>query len=196
MTFTVEELAALAYPGVNCVEKKHRVAVRRAADKVAAREWWTKSPSDRPGQPIVYFNLLNHRGYAIGRVRGSCHYHEASHAEIGAALDGLIADCIAAENWRTAMQDGGAFWLEVEINIAKRAGDHARVEALRRQSDGAQSPADREKLMRFQSSSVETSAGSNAGGTARWPTYAHFALPRRNCTPPSRRKSASSLGAC
>ena len=40
MTFTVEELVVIAYPGLNRIEKKHRVAVRRAANKVAVREWW------------------------------------------------------------------------------------------------------------------------------------------------------------
>jgi hypothetical protein len=59
--FTVEELAAAAYPGLNRVEKKHRVAVLRAADKVAGRLGWHKYVCERPGGHIVYCNPVDLR---------------------------------------------------------------------------------------------------------------------------------------
>jgi hypothetical protein len=51
-TFTVDELVATAYPGTDEIEKKHRVAVIRAADKVAARLWWEKALSERFHHPL------------------------------------------------------------------------------------------------------------------------------------------------
>ena len=120
MTYTVDELVAIAYPTVKRIEKKHRVAVRRAAKKVATREWWGCSRAERPGHRIVYFNFLDHQSYAIGQIRGSYRYRELTHAEVVAAIEDPSMAPIVAEQWREAMRPGGAFWLEVEINRAKR----------------------------------------------------------------------------
>jgi hypothetical protein len=46
-TFSTEELVTAVFPGVNRIEKKHRVAVLRAADKVAKRRDWAKWQCER-----------------------------------------------------------------------------------------------------------------------------------------------------
>ena len=66
-TFSVEDLGPICYPGLNQVEKKHRVAIIRAADKVAARMWWGRTYSS--GVPCVYRNLCDLHSYALGEVR-------------------------------------------------------------------------------------------------------------------------------
>jgi hypothetical protein len=40
VAYAVEELAALAYPGTGQIEKRHRVAVLRAADAAGPMSWW------------------------------------------------------------------------------------------------------------------------------------------------------------
>jgi hypothetical protein len=68
-TFSTDELVKVVYRGVNRVEKKHRVAVLRAADKVAKRLHWAKWQCERggggwhslSGRGAVYVNLLDPR---------------------------------------------------------------------------------------------------------------------------------------
>lgn len=66
-TFTVEDLGPICYPGLNKVEKKHRVAIIRAADNVAARMWWGRTYCS--GVLAVYRNLCDLHSYALGEVR-------------------------------------------------------------------------------------------------------------------------------
>ena len=72
--FSVEELAALAYPEIHIVEKRHRVAVLRAADKVAARLGWTGIFSKTPGRPLIYANRANPRSIGVARLRSDEFY--------------------------------------------------------------------------------------------------------------------------
>lgn len=67
--FTIEDLAQRLYPGINRVDKKHRVAVLRAGRNVASRLWWAAQRRQAPGGQMVFFNLLNVRSYALGRLR-------------------------------------------------------------------------------------------------------------------------------
>lgn len=68
-TFTVAELAAVAYPDAPAIEKRHRVAVIRAADRVSWRLDWTamRSKMARPG--LVYFRQGDARAADEARTR-------------------------------------------------------------------------------------------------------------------------------
>lgn len=72
-TFTVEDLARHAYPGLDRVDKKHRVSIIRAADKVAIRCGWCGWKADRSRHHLVYFHPLRcdaeHRRTALMRHR-------------------------------------------------------------------------------------------------------------------------------
>ena len=84
-TFSTDELVAAVYRGVNRIEKKHRVGVLRAADKVGKRlGHWEKWQCERwglggywnnrqnrslVGRGAVYVNVLDVHSYAIGRLR-------------------------------------------------------------------------------------------------------------------------------
>jgi hypothetical protein len=65
---SVDDLVSVAYQGINRVEKKHRVATIRAADKVAARIGWACRQAEMAGHPLVYYNLYDVRSYTIGTV--------------------------------------------------------------------------------------------------------------------------------
>ncbi len=52
--WTIEDLCYLIYEGIDRVEKKHRVAVIRAVDKIIVDDPdWTLLQSDSPGCPLV-----------------------------------------------------------------------------------------------------------------------------------------------
>jgi hypothetical protein len=124
-TFSTDELVAAAFPGVNRTEKKHRVAVLRAADKVAKRRHWGKWQCERIGQGgywelslkgrgSVYINLLDLRSYALGRLRSD--YAHKSLAQLEAMLDD------PADQHAKYLVRGGAWWLHVEEAKVKLAG--------------------------------------------------------------------------
>jgi hypothetical protein len=111
-TFTVEELVAIAYPEAAQVEKKHRVGVIRAADKVATRLWWDKAASESFHHPLVYFNKLEVHSYATMR--------EQSETFVKATPE--------------AIAEGGSWWLHVEAWRAEHAGQHERAKELREET--------------------------------------------------------------
>jgi hypothetical protein len=131
-TFSVADLGPVAYPGLNRVEKRHRVAILRAADKVAARLWWKGLKSERPGGAIVYCNLLNVRSYTLGKMRTDL-------VDGGEPLERLatfleppqFGDPWRHRNQWDRTQPGGAYFLHVEMAKAQKAGDFAEVERLR-----------------------------------------------------------------
>jgi hypothetical protein len=82
MTYSTDELVEAVYRGVNRVEKKHRVAVLRAADNVAKRlGCWEKWKCERgfhstaSGCGSIYVNVTDVHSYAIGRLRTDCVYN-------------------------------------------------------------------------------------------------------------------------
>src|SRR6266446_2342787 len=107
-TFSTDELVEAVYRGVNRIEKKHRVVVLRAANKVAERMHWAKWQCERLGQGdgwgrspslsgrgAVYVNLLDVRSYALGNLLVDHVHADKSVAEIEAMLDAENAKDIA-----------------------------------------------------------------------------------------------------
>ncbi|MCJ2099717.1 hypothetical protein [Methylobacterium sp. E-046] len=131
-TFSVADLGPIAYPGLNRVEKRHRVAILRAADRVAARLWWKGLKSERPGGAIVYCNLLNVRSYTLGRMRVDL----VDGTEPLWRLESLLEPPQFGDPWKhrnqwDRIQPGGSYWLHVEMAKAQKAGDFAEYERLR-----------------------------------------------------------------
>ena len=126
-TYTVEELAALAYPGVNQVEKKHRVAVIRAADKAAARLGWIGWRVYRPTHPRLYLNPYDLRSYAVGRMRADFLDGSDPVVEIERRLD---TPGVHRSMWHL-VQPGGAWFQHVEIYKAKRDGRDGEADAMK-----------------------------------------------------------------
>ena len=68
--FTTEDLCERVYSGVNRVEKKHRVAVLRAANKlVKRRDNIGCLRGGNLGGTTVYFNIDNVMSYAMARLK-------------------------------------------------------------------------------------------------------------------------------
>ena len=139
--FTAEELAAAAYPGINRVEKKHRVAVLRGVDAVCEALWWRGWHGQAS---LVFFSLLDYRSYATGLLRAQGRFvvewvfnpverdsraiaqHRSAHRPDYSVDDGYP--------WFGTPCDGIArdiqFWpMHVETFKAQAAGDYTEVAA-------------------------------------------------------------------
>ena len=66
--FTTDDLCDRAYPGER-IERKHRVAVLRAAAKVCARTGWAKWQSEVPGGTLVFRNVYNVMSHGMARLK-------------------------------------------------------------------------------------------------------------------------------
>jgi hypothetical protein len=90
MTYSLDELAQAVYPGVNRVEKKHRVAVLRAAWNVTPRLWWDGLYISERGRPVIFFNQLNARSRAIAQQRSD--HWTRDHAKAAQKVDAEAAN--------------------------------------------------------------------------------------------------------
>ena len=103
-TYSVDELAAVAYPGINQVEKKHRVAVLRAAAAAAETCGWWYGQAQRPGHSMIYGNPLDLRSYAIWAMRRDFLSGSMTSEQLAKALDD-------PKDWRSEwknVQPGGS----------------------------------------------------------------------------------------
>jgi hypothetical protein len=106
-TFSTAELAPIAYPGLNRLEKKHQVSITRAADKVAKRIAWSTrrvrgAPAGLGG--VVYYNLLNVRSYRLAMLRSKLtaimfRWGLDPLRELEERLDNPDVPELALENW-------------------------------------------------------------------------------------------------
>ena len=129
--FSVAELGPVAYPGLNRVEKRHRVAIIRAADRVASRLWWAKLISERPGGEIIYCNTLDVRSYALGRSRADFCCNDMPLTVILRMIEAPVpGDPYAHRSRWDLVRSGGAWWKHVEIAKARKAGDTVEAERV------------------------------------------------------------------
>jgi hypothetical protein len=127
---SVDDLVSVAYRGINRVEKKHRVATIRAANKVAARMGWACQQAEMPGHPLVYYNPYDVRSYTIGTVVRHGHVRTWQGAVWQTINAWFEAACTDPDDYRLSnpdrtladMQPGGAWHDHVQINIAVRDG--------------------------------------------------------------------------
>ena len=135
--FMVEDLVALAYPGVNRIEKKHRVAVLRAAAKVCGRTDWRQIYSSRPGGGSVFVNMRSLRSYGLGEVRV---HADASGPQGHTTHDlRLMVDGLLESQWHSVservrgMQQGQKVWASWMMACARMDGRHEEADELFRQ---------------------------------------------------------------
>lgn len=126
--FTTKELVALAYPGANRPEKKHRVAVLRAAKAVAAKLGWTYAYS-APGCECIFHNPCSARSYGIARMLGGFEGARTI-AEARAIADGLHPHQAHYNRYRARLLPGGDWHSHVEFHQARRDGDTDKAESL------------------------------------------------------------------
>ena len=131
-TFTAGELAVFVYPGLNRVEKKHRVAILRAGYRVAPRLHWLTYRCERPGGDIVFCNGLDVQSYTMGRARADFIWNGQSVEEISHQLRNP-SDYPYAKRWHELHQPGGTFAVHVRINRLYAEGRSDEAKQLARE---------------------------------------------------------------
>jgi hypothetical protein len=129
-TYSTSELVAAVYPGVNRAEKKHRVAVLRAATKIAKRlggwakwiceRWYWDDPTDLG---CIFVNKCDVHSYAMGRWR--------TDALLGRDMpvDKIAREIKKDPDMAKFMSPGGIWWAHVQrARIAR--GDVLDAETL------------------------------------------------------------------
>jgi hypothetical protein len=164
--FTIEDLCDRVYRGVNRVEKKHRVAVLRAAKAIVARcPDFDCMTGEGLGGTLVIFNRYRVMSYAMAWLKADRFERYRSNDKRnkwrppawyckglgwGPAGKGKVwvqtkrnateADLRAqleSERHRKLMAPGGAWWRQVQIWIAERDGDAERVAQLEAEREQA-----------------------------------------------------------
>jgi len=111
-TFSTSELIAAVYGRVKWVEKKHRVAVLRAATKVAKRLGnWEKYKcerileSDMTDRGAIFVNVCDVRSYALGRLRTD---------DCKRTVDDLTREVTRDPRIKELTSRGGTWWMFVQ----------------------------------------------------------------------------------
>jgi hypothetical protein len=141
--FNTLDLCEHAYPGVNRIDKKHRVAVLRALKRIMARRPDLETmQGDALGREIVVYHRYKVMSYAMGRLKSdnlrayrSNDFRKPEHwitdeAELRASLSE------GGKNHRLVVE-GGAWWRHTQERIAERDGDHERAAQLRAENERA-----------------------------------------------------------
>jgi hypothetical protein len=142
--FLLSELCERVYPGINRVEKKHRVAVARAAARMPLPTIsWMKC--DRLGGELVYFTPFNVRSYAMANIISDTFEEYRNNdgrlldwkKERRSDFDRVAAKVESGGEKYSWVVEGGAWWLHVQMAIAEHEADQAsdkknKLEALTR----------------------------------------------------------------
>lgn len=134
--FTVEDLCLRTYPGLNRIEKKHRVAVIRAMRAAARRaDRFGTMEARSAGGTLILYRRHSVFSYAMARLKSSdrCSplgfsYGNADpRARPRMSLDeqerALRATIGPGGKYHSWLQEGGCWWREVQVEIAERDGD-------------------------------------------------------------------------
>jgi hypothetical protein len=163
--FTIEDLCDRVYPGVNRVEKKHRVAVLRAAKAIVARRpelrWMI---GEGLGGTLVVYDRYRVLSYAMARLKTD-HFNRyrsndkrnercmpawarkalklppASKGKVWVQKKHNTEEAELRASLSKKGRDhhlivpGGAWWRHVQMHLAERDGDVERLAQLKGEQD-------------------------------------------------------------
>ena len=138
--FTVQDLCERAYPGINKIERKHRVSVIRAATALADRlEYWTWFKSGCPGNTLIFWNWTDVHSYGMARLKGDnlcCYQARRAVADCWRNDEQQLRDRLAPGGEDNHLiNPGGAWFLHTEEMLAEHRGDTkkaAKIKAARK----------------------------------------------------------------
>ena len=125
-SFSLNELASVAYPGINFVEKKNRVATMRAARISVVEVDWSWWRADSRGGTALFFNPYDVWSYCHARLR--CRWGKRYFDKTPEQLD-----CLMDPGHRDHVRDaipGGIWHQDVARWTAERDEDTERLVQL------------------------------------------------------------------
>lgn len=119
-----DDLVRSAYPDAATVDKKHRVAVARAARYVCPRVGWWWMRREAPGGGIVYYNRRSVMSYGLARMRADRFENGRSDADLVAVLSGKPAQrpYTSDGNYPGLIAEGGPWHMHVAAWTAELDG--------------------------------------------------------------------------
>lgn len=141
MSYTVEDLFKCAYPDAVQFERKHRVAIKRAASNACLKTGWTTWRRDNRGGGYIYYDPCDVISYASARLKGSDYRYQSqdkwirrfnpmTDEEIFSQLE------VGGKNY-DLVAEGGTWWKHSRMAQAKRDGDDATYSSLKAENDAA-----------------------------------------------------------
>jgi hypothetical protein len=134
--FTLEDLAERVWPGLNQVEKKHRVSVARAARNLARRrpeiQCWE---GEGLGGALVFFRHDEIMAYAMARLKVSRfeRYRSNDPRYYRSEDEDDLRRTLGNEQHRKLI--GGAWRRHVDIFVAELAGDVEKAARLNAENE-------------------------------------------------------------
>jgi hypothetical protein len=129
----LSELCERVYRGTNRIEKKHRVAVARAAYRIP---WLAHMKRETLGSEVVFYNPASVIAYAMARLKSDCHGRYERHSDPRFQWKKPRSEA----DFRTMLApdgdhhkfvvEGGTWWRSAKREHAKCLGDTETVQRL------------------------------------------------------------------
>lgn len=133
-SYTVEDLFFLAYPDASTMERKHRIAIKRACANVCDRTGWKTWRKDSRGGGYIYYDPCDVISYASARIKGMETRYQSHDPWIRRHNPMRDANIYAqmTEGGRhyEDVVEGGTWWKHARMAQAKRDGDEALHQQL------------------------------------------------------------------
>src|SRR5262252_4853573 len=143
--FLLSELCEHAYPRIKRIEKKHRVAVARAAKTIKTIDSIQRQTL---GRELVFYDPLNVMSYAMARLKSDfidgedyrnndprkAQLRKRSKRKATTEQD-LRKRLAPGERQHKHIVEGGAWWRHTEIERAKKRGDRKTLKRLQAQQN-------------------------------------------------------------
>ena len=132
--WTVEDLCERANPGLNRVEKKHRVSMLRALHKLVDGDPdWQLWRAGTVGGTLTLVNCANVESYALGRMKADCFegYRNPDSRQWRRRNEQELRARLTDNRHQELTRAGGSWHRHVHIHIAERDGDGDRLAELK-----------------------------------------------------------------
>ena len=138
-SYTLEDLFYITYPEAESFERKHRVAIKRAATTICERTGWEAMRRYTRGQAYVYFDPCDLISYASARLKCQEYRYQSQDRWIrrfNPVLDEEINSKLEkGGSYYDYICEGGAWWRHTKMAQAKRDGDTAKYLHLKAEND-------------------------------------------------------------
>jgi hypothetical protein len=145
--FLLSQLCEQVYPGCNGIEKKHRIAVARAAKAIPSIDCRKR---ETLGSELVFYDPLNVMSYAMARLKSDhfgpgAGYRNNDYCPVVDITSWRKYDITSDEIFRRMLApggnhhrcvvEGGAWWQHTEIRKAQARGDEDTAARLQAEMD-------------------------------------------------------------